>query len=119
MVLWNGGFVGVELFQNSDWLIGSYTYQEGEYPLSVFELIESLPEDERPTRVGIATAQNPFTLVVRDGFNGETGVLNYAEEAGMEVVVNEEYPGTTGRSWLAPSRSSTSTRRSIARVARR
>ena len=93
MVLWNGGFVGVELFQNSDWLIGSYTYQEGEYPLSVFELIESLPEDERPTRVGIATAQNPFTLVVRDGFNGETGVLNYAEEAGMEVVVNEEYPG--------------------------
>lgn len=93
MVLWNGGFVGVELFENSDWLIGSYTYQEGEYPLSVFELIASLPEGERPTRVGIATAQNPFTLVVRDGFNGETGVLNYAEEAGMEVVVNEEYPG--------------------------
>lgn len=95
MVLWNGGFVGIELFDNSDWMIGSYTYQEPEYPQGIFEMIASLPEDQRPTRVGIATAQNPFTIVVRDGHNGEGGVLNLAEEAGMEVVVNEEYPGDT------------------------
>ncbi|MDX1523944.1 MAG: amino acid ABC transporter substrate-binding protein, partial [Anaerolineae bacterium] len=91
MILWNGGFVGVELFDNSEWMFGSYTYQEPEYPLGIFELIDSLPEDQRPTTVAIATAQNPFTLGARDGYNGEGGALKFAADRGMEVVVNEEY----------------------------
>lgn len=93
MVLWNGGFVGIELFQNSDWVVGGYTYQEPDYPRAVFELVDSLPENERPKRVGIVTAQNPFTLVVRDGYQGQGGVIPRAEERGMEIVLNEEYPG--------------------------
>ena len=92
-LMFNGGFVGVELFQNTDWMVGGYTYQEPEYPKGIFAIIDSLPEDERPTRIGIATAQNPFTLVVRDGFNGEGGVIPEAEKRGMEIVLNEEYPG--------------------------
>ena len=92
-LLWNGGFVGIELFQNTDWLVGGYTYQEPEYPRGIFAIIDSLPEEQRPTRVGIATAQNPFTLIVRDGFEGEGGVIPEAEKRGMEIVLNEEYPG--------------------------
>lgn len=91
MVLWNGGFVGIDLFKNSDWIVGAYTYQEPEYPRGIFEMIDALPEAERPARVGVVTAQNPFTLVVRDGFEGEGGVLNEAAERGMQVVLNEEY----------------------------
>ncbi len=93
MVLWNGGFVGIELFRNTDWMVGGYTYQEPEYPAGVFELIRAMPEEERPTRMGIVTAQNPFTLVIRDGFEELPGVVEQAEELGMEVVMNEEYPG--------------------------
>lgn len=95
MVLWNGGFVGIDLFINSDWVVGSYTYQEPQYVRPVFEYVRSLPEDERPQTMAVLTAQNPFTLVVRDGYNGEEGVLNYAEELGIEIVLNEEYPGNT------------------------
>ncbi|MGH3666287.1 MAG: amino acid ABC transporter substrate-binding protein [Egibacteraceae bacterium] len=91
MVLWNGGFVGIELFKNSEWIVGSYTYQDPDYSRGIFEMIDSLPEDQRPQRVGIATGQNPFPIVVRDGYEGEGGVLNYAEERGMDIVVNEEY----------------------------
>lgn len=91
MLLWNGGFVGIDLFTQSDWIVGAYTYQEPDYPRGVFEVIDELPEDQRPQRVGIATAQNPFTILVRDGFEGEGGVRNFAEERGMEVVVDEEY----------------------------
>jgi branched-chain amino acid transport system substrate-binding protein len=43
----------------------------------------------------VVTAQNPFTLVARDGYEGEGGVLNYAEELGIEVVYNQEYAQTS------------------------
>jgi branched-chain amino acid transport system substrate-binding protein len=92
-VIWNGGFVGIGLFKASDWIVGAWSYQEPDYPRGVFEFIDTLPEDQRPTRVGIATAQNPFTIVVREGFEGYGGVLNFAAERGMEVVVDEQYPG--------------------------
>jgi branched-chain amino acid transport system substrate-binding protein len=59
------------------------------------KLIDSLPEDERPQRVGVLTEQNPFPLIVRDGLEGEAGVIGYAEERGMEVVFNEEYTADT------------------------
>lgn len=95
MVLWNGGFVGIDLFKKSDWIVGAYTYQEPDYPRGIFEMIDSLPEDQRPKRVGILTAQNPFPLVVRDGYQGYGGVMNFAKERGMEIVLNEEYAMNT------------------------
>lgn len=91
MVIWNGGFVGIGLFKNSDWIVGAWSYQEPDYPRGVFELVDTLPEGERPTRVGVVTEQNPFTLVVREGYEGYGGVLNFAEERGMEVVLDEQY----------------------------
>ncbi|GER82875.1 MAG: amino acid ABC transporter substrate-binding protein [Thermogemmatispora sp.] len=94
MILWNGGFVGIKLFKSTQWMIGSYTYQEPDYSRGVFEMIDSLPASERPTRVGIVTEQNPFTLVVRDGYQGQGGVINFARQRGMQIVLNEEYPPT-------------------------
>ncbi|MGH6725529.1 MAG: amino acid ABC transporter substrate-binding protein [Pseudolabrys sp.] len=95
-LLFNGGFVGINLFNNAKGsIIGSYTYQEPDYTRGVFELIKTLPAKQRPTRVAIFTAQNPFPLIVRDGFNGAGGALNFAKAAGMTVVVNEQYPPNT------------------------
>ena len=95
-VLFNGGFVGINIFRNNKgWIVGSYSYQEPDYTRGVFDLIKSLPEDQRPKRVAIFTEQNPFTLVVRSGVGGEGGALNFAKELGMEVVVDEQYPPTT------------------------
>lgn len=95
-LLFNGGFVGINIFKNAKgWMIGTYTYQEPDYSRGLFTLIKSLPADKRPKRVAIFTLQNPFTLVVRDGHNGVGGALNFAKEAGMPVVVNEQYPPNT------------------------
>ncbi len=95
-LLFNGGFVGVNIFKNAKGsIIGSYTYQEPDYTRGLFELIKGLPEDKRPKRVAIFTAQNPFPLVVRDGVGGVGGAINYAKAAGAEVVVNEQYPPNT------------------------
>ncbi|MFW6092193.1 MAG: amino acid ABC transporter substrate-binding protein [Actinomycetota bacterium] len=91
MILWDAGFVSQELHANNEMLVTSWTYQEPDYPRPVFDYIESLPEGERPSTVAVATAQNPFTLVARDGYEGEGGVLNHAENLGMDVVFNEEY----------------------------
>jgi len=96
ILLFNGGFVGINIFNNADgWVIGSYTYQEPDYTKGLFQLINTLPSDQRPTKVAIFTAQNPFTLVDRDGLNGQGGALQYAKQAGLKVVVNEQYPSTT------------------------
>lgn len=93
-ILWNAGFVSQELHATSELVVTSWPYQEPEYPRPFFEYLETLPEDQRPSTLAVATAQNPFTLVARDGFEGSGGVLNYAEELGMEVVFNEEYNQT-------------------------
>jgi branched-chain amino acid transport system substrate-binding protein len=90
-VLWNGGFVGIELFKKSRWIVGSYSYQEPDYPRGVFELIESLAPADRPKRLGIVTAQNPFPLIVRDGFQGYGGVLGFAKRLGIPIGMSEEY----------------------------
>lgn len=90
-ILWNAGFVSQELHSKSKMLVTAWPYQEPEYPKPLFDYFKSLPEAERPKTVAVATAQNPFTLVARDGFEGEGGVLDYAREAGMEVVFNQEY----------------------------
>ncbi len=96
MVLFNGGFVGIKIFQSAGgWMVGSYTYQEPDYSRGVFELIDSLPPARRPRRVGILTEQNPFTIVVRDGYNGQGGVVGFAAQRHMPVVFSEEYPPST------------------------
>lgn len=93
-VLWNGGFVGIELFKKSKWMVGAYTYQEPDYPRGVFELIDSLPPEQRPKRIGVVTEQNPFTLVVKNGYQGYGGVLGFARPRNLPVVVNEEFAPT-------------------------
>jgi branched-chain amino acid transport system substrate-binding protein len=93
-ILWDPGFVSQKLHSTSKFLVTSWPYQEPEYPRPFFEYLKSLPQDQRPSTIAVATAQNPFTLVVRDGFNGTDGVLNYAKELGIKVVFNEEYNQT-------------------------
>lgn len=96
MLLFNGGFVGIQIFQNADgWIIGAYTYQEPDYTRGVFEIVDRLPAAEKPVRVAILTAQNPFPIVVRDGFKGQGGALAFARNRGMQVVLNEQYPPST------------------------
>ena len=90
----NAGFVAKELHGNSDLMVSTWPYQESEYPRPLFEYIETLPEGERPETLAVITAQNPFTLAARSGVEGEGGVLNYAEDLGIEVVVDEEYDQT-------------------------
>jgi branched-chain amino acid transport system substrate-binding protein len=75
-------------------MIGSSTYQEPDFTRGVFELIKSLSAEKRPKRAAIFTVQNPFPLVVRDGAGGKGGALAFARDAGIEVVVNEQYPPT-------------------------
>jgi branched-chain amino acid transport system substrate-binding protein len=95
-ILFNGGFVGINIFGAAKGsIIGSYTYQEPDYTRGVFELIKTLPAEQRPKSVAIFTAQNPFPLIVRDGYGGKGGALAFAKEAGMTVVVNEQYPPNT------------------------
>jgi branched-chain amino acid transport system substrate-binding protein len=95
-VLFNGGFVGINIFNAAKgWIVGSYNYQEPDYTRGLFELIKSLPANERPRRAAIFTSQNPFTIVVRAGVDGKGGALNYAKDAGVQVVVDEQYPPTT------------------------
>jgi branched-chain amino acid transport system substrate-binding protein len=95
-VLFNGGFVGINIFkQNKGSIVGSFTYQEPDYTRGLFEMLGSLPADQRPKRLAIFTSQNPFTVVVRAGVGGQGGALNYAKTAGIPVVLDEQYPPTT------------------------
>ena len=95
-LLFNGGFVGIDIFKNAKGsIIGSYTYQGPDYTRGLLDLIKSLPEDKRPKRAAIFTAQNPFPLLVRDGVGGKGGALNFAKEAAIAVPVNEQYPPNT------------------------
>lgn len=95
MVVWNGGFINEAIFRQSDWVVTSYTRTEGDTTLPVFELIDEMPEAERPTTVAIITEQNPFALAVRDGYEGEGGAVRYAQDRGLEIALNEEYAPTT------------------------
>lgn len=96
-LLFNGGFVGEQYFdQAGGWMVGTYTYQEPYYPEGVFKAVEQLPASERPTKVAILTLDNAFTLVARDGYNGQGGAIRFARQAGMKVVYSQTYSaGTT------------------------
>jgi branched-chain amino acid transport system substrate-binding protein len=91
-VMVNAGFVGWDIARQYDRIFYTWSIQEPTYTRPFFEWLESLPEDERPQRMALLVAQNPFTIVERDGTEGEGGVLNYAADLGIEIVVNEEYP---------------------------
>jgi branched-chain amino acid transport system substrate-binding protein len=91
MILWNGGFVGIEQQMNSNWIFATYTSQEPTATKVLFDMIDNLPTDKKPQRVGILTVQNAYTLKVRDGYQGQGGVINFLKERGLEIVVNEEY----------------------------
>jgi branched-chain amino acid transport system substrate-binding protein len=96
MLIFNGGFAGVEFYDRFPGTVfGAYTYQENTWTRALFELIDSLPDDKQPQTIALLTEQNPFTLVARDGYEGEAGVLQYAEERGMEVVYSQEYSPDT------------------------
>lgn len=90
----NAGFVGKEIQQNSSLLVSTWPYQDIEYARGMFEFIDTLPESERPKTLAVVTAQNPFTLAALDGYKGEGGVLNYAKDRGIEVVLNQQYDQT-------------------------
>jgi branched-chain amino acid transport system substrate-binding protein len=95
-VLFNGGFVGEQYFnQAAGWMVGTYTYQEPYYTEGLFKAVEQLPASKRPTKVAILTNDNPFTLVARDGYNGQGGAIRYATEDGMKVVYSQTYSATT------------------------
>lgn len=95
-ILFNGGFVDKQLFlADGGWMVGTYTYQEPDYTRGLFEAVKSLPPGQRPARVGILTNANPFTLVVRDGYQGQGGAIRYAHQDGMNVAFNETYSATT------------------------
>jgi branched-chain amino acid transport system substrate-binding protein len=89
----NAGFVGAEIARQYDKIFYTWSIQDPTYTKPFFDWLGSLSEDERPERMALLVAQNPFTIVERDGFDGQDGVLNYAEELGIEIVLNEEYPG--------------------------
>ncbi|HLI14754.1 MAG TPA: ABC transporter substrate-binding protein [Acidimicrobiales bacterium] len=95
-ILFNGGFVGVQYFnQDNGWMVGSYTYQEPDYPLGVFRLMQRMPASKRPKKIAILTAQNPFTIVAQNGYQGVGGALNFARQNHMKVVFDQEYPAST------------------------
>lgn len=90
-VLWMAGAVTVKSNRASDWLVSSYTYQDDTFALGFFEMLDDLPEDQKPERLGVLALQNPYTLNMANGVDGEGGILNMAKERGYEVVMYEEY----------------------------
>lgn len=95
-LLFNGGFVGQQYFdQANGWMVGTYTYQEPYYTEGLFKAVEQLPASERPTKLAIVTNDNPFTIVARDGYDGQGGAVQFARQAGMKVVYSQTYSATT------------------------
>lgn len=70
-------------------------------PEQIFEALDTLPNP--PETVAILTVQNGSAAFVTNGFQDDpTGVPTIAEEYGVEVVLNEQYPiGTTDWTNLA------------------
>ena len=91
-VMVNAGFVGYDIARQYDRLFFTWSIQEPTYTKPFFDWLGSLSEEDRPERMALMAAQNPFTIMERDGSGDQVGVLGYAEDLGIEVVVNEEYP---------------------------
>lgn len=95
MVVWNGGFVNTPIVKKSDWLVTTYTHLPEDYTRGIYEMIDKMPQGDRPTKVAIVTEQNPFALAIKNGYEGQGGAVKYAQEHGLEVVLNEEYASNT------------------------
>ena len=97
MMLWNYGFVGTSLFdQAKGMMVSTYNYQDIQYTYGFFQLMQSLPKSERPTKLAVLTDQNPFTLAVLNGAAGEYGgLVQYAKHYGYKIVMNQQYPSST------------------------
>ncbi len=95
MVVWNGGFVNTPIIKKSDWLVTTYTHLPEDYTRGIFDMIKTMPEAQRPTKVAIVTEQNPFALAIKNGYQGEGGAVKLAAENGLQVVLNEEYASNT------------------------
>lgn len=89
MLLFNGDAASATV--RSDWLVDAYTYTEPDYTRAVFEMIDDLPAEQRPQRIGIATTSDPFMLLVRDGIDGQGGVRRFARQRDIDIVVDVEY----------------------------
>jgi branched-chain amino acid transport system substrate-binding protein len=72
--------------------VDAYTFTEPDHSRAVFEMVDALPDDRRPRRIGIVTARESSMLLVRDGRDGRGGVRRFARERGIEIVVDAEYP---------------------------
>jgi branched-chain amino acid transport system substrate-binding protein len=108
-LMFNGGFVGEQYFdQAGGWMVGTYTYQEPYYTQGLFDAVKQLPAGKRPTKVALLTLDNPFTLVARDGYNGQGGAVRFATQAGMKVVYSQTYSATTTDFTSAVSRAKAS-----------
>lgn len=108
-LLFNGGFVGEQYFdQANGWMVGTYTYQDPYYTEGLFKAVEQLPAGQRPTKVALLTNDNPFTLVARDGYNGQGGAVRFAKQAGMKVVYSQTYSSSTTDFTSAVSRAKAS-----------
>lgn len=92
-VMVNAGFVGWDVARQYDRIFYTWTIQEPTYTKPFFDWLGTLDPEERPERMALLVAQNPFTIMEREGSGGVGGVLQYAEDLGIEIVVNEEYPG--------------------------
>jgi branched-chain amino acid transport system substrate-binding protein len=92
LLMMNAGFTGWELARQYDKLFMLWPMQEPTWTQGFFGMLEELAEDQRPERAAVFTAQNPFTIMVRDGYEGELGVENFAADLGIDIVVEEEYP---------------------------
>jgi branched-chain amino acid transport system substrate-binding protein len=90
MLLFNGGAASATV--RSEWLVDAYTFTEPDHSRAVFEMVDALPDDRRPRRIGIVTARESSMLLVRDGRDGRGGVRRFARERGIEIVVDAEYP---------------------------
>lgn len=89
MLLFNGDVASATV--RSDWLVDAYTYTEPDYSRAVFEMIDDLPEEQRPRRIGIAATRDPSMLLVRDGIDGRGGVRRFARQRDIDIVVDVEY----------------------------
>lgn len=95
-LLFNGGFPDSGLSDSAGGrMLSAYPYQPQDYTKGLFAAVSELPDGQRPRTVGILTNNNPFTLDVRDGYEGAGGARAYARQAGMNVVFDETYSADT------------------------
>jgi len=90
-VLFMAGAVSVAANRSSDWLVSTYTYQDDDFALGFFRMLDDMPRAERPKKLGVLYLQNPYTIAMTNGVGGKGGILSMAKNRGYEVVLSEAY----------------------------